>query len=555
MAPVGPLRCIQAWRRSLRSVAVSVRSWAGVLVGRSIRTKIFGVVTAVTLMAAAVGVLALIQARRLNAELAAISNKNVARLNLLADIRGQQATINYTIIMASAPNATKASRIAYDERFVAAEDAVDRDVQTYQGMVRGTDLEATMATFAAEWKIFREVMGTTLLRGPPSPDFTPPPPDRDPGVLIDKLVGEAGKLAEVERSDAMVVAAKGHAAYRRTIVQIGTALSLTLVLAVAVASLAARTIAGPIQVVSAALRAIADGDLRQSVTVSTRDETGVMAADLNRATASVRQAIGALAESASTLTDQSVHLAEIGDSIVASAEEASNEARQAATAADQVSTSVQTLAASSEQMSGSISEIARNASEGVKVAGQAVTVASATNDTVTKLGESSAEIGNVVKVITSIAEQTNLLALNATIEAARAGDAGKGFAVVAGEVKDLSQETAKATEDIASRVTMIQQDTQRAVAAITEITEIIGLINNYQLTIASAVDEQTATTSEMNRNVTAAAHASAEIAGNISRVAGTTERTTTAVGDSRRAATNLATLSTNLDTVVRRFRY
>ena len=143
-----------------------------------------------------------------------------------------------------------------------------------------------------------------------------------------------------------------------------------------------------------------------------------------------------------------------------------------------------------------------------RIAGQAVGVADAATTTVGKLGASSTEIAAVVKAITAIAEQTNLLALNATIEAARTGDAGKGFAVVASEVKDLAQETARATEDISSRVTAIQGDTGTAITAIGEIAEVIAKISDYQTTIAAAVEEQTATTGEMNRGVgeAAAAH-------------------------------------------------
>ncbi|WP_308442113.1 methyl-accepting chemotaxis protein, partial [Planosporangium flavigriseum] len=141
----------------------------------------------------------------------------------------------------------------------------------------------------------------------------------------------------------------------------------------------------------------------------------------------------------------------------------------------------------------------------------AVSGAETATATVGRLGESSVEIGNVVKMITSIAEQTNLLALNATIEAARAGEAGKGFAVVATEVKDLAQETAKATEDISRRVQSIQTDSTAAVEAIAHIAEVIGQINSFQETIASAVEEQSATTSEMSRNVAEAATGATEI--------------------------------------------
>ncbi len=149
-----------------------------------------------------------------------------------------------------------------------------------------------------------------------------------------------------------------------------------------------------------------------------------------------------------------------------------------------------------------------------------------TNATVSNLGESSAEIGNVVKVITSIAEQTNLLALNATIEAARAGEAGKGFAVVANEVKELAQETARATEDIARRVEAIQSDTTGAVDAINRISAIIERINDFQTTISSAVEEQTATTAEMSRNVTEASTGAVQIAKNIAGVAQAARDTT-----------------------------
>jgi methyl-accepting chemotaxis protein len=278
-----------------------------------------------------------------------------------------------------------------------------------------------------------------------------------------------------------------------------------------------------------------------------------MAGSLNRATNAMRVAISTMANTSTSLADSANQQETTRNQIAASAEETSAQAGIAAAAAEQVTRNVQTVSAGSEELGASIREIAQNANDAAQVASEAVEVAETTNRTVSKLGESSVEIGNVVKVITTIAEQTNLLALNATIEAARAGDAGKGFAVVASEVKDLAQETAKATEDISRRVNAIQADTTNAVAAIGEISRIIARINDYQVTIASAVEEQTATTSEMNRNVNEAAIGSAEIATNIASVAAAAQTTTDAGSNSRTASENLVRLSTEMRTLVGQF--
>ena len=170
-----------------------------------------------------------------------------------------------------------------------------------------------------------------------------------------------------------------------------------------------------------------------------------------------------------------------------------------------------------------------------------------------KLGESSAEIGQVIKVITSIAQQTNLLALNATIEAARAGEAGKGFAVVANEVKELAKETAKATEDISQKIEAIQTDTGGAVEAIGRISDIINQVNDIQGTIASAVEEQTATTNEIGRNVAEAATGTTDISNNVAEVAQIAKGASEGAHDTLTASQQLARMAAELQQLVSRF--
>jgi methyl-accepting chemotaxis protein len=310
----------------------------------------------------------------------------------------------------------------------------------------------------------------------------------------------------------------------------------------------------PLRRMVATLRALAAGDLTCSVPVDTRDEVGQMGAALNEAIARIRDALRAIGGSASEVAGSSEELTQVSGELLATAESASTKAGIASSAASQVTDNVATVASATEQMGASIAEISNGASEAAGVAADAVAVTKATNDTVSKLGQSSIEIGNVVKVITTIAEQTNLLALNATIEAARAGDAGKGFAVVAGEVKDLAGETARATEEITTKVQAIQLDTRAAVEAISRIGEVIARINDIQASIASAVEEQTATTGEMSRNIADVARMSHEITESITGVADIAGQTTTSAANSEQTATRLAVTATELREIIARFK-
>ena len=303
------------------------------------------------------------------------------------------------------------------------------------------------------------------------------------------------------------------------------------------------------------LAAAASGDLTAQVTVSGSDAIGQMGNAVGKLLGDLRSSIQAIAVNSEALAAAAEELQVVSAQMGGNSAETSRQVGLVSDASVEVSRNVETVSAASEQMSASIKEIARNASEAANVATQAVEAAKITNATVAKLGDSSAEIGQIVKVITGIAQQTNLLALNATIEAARAGEAGKGFAVVANEVKELAKETAKATEDISAKIEAIQNDTHSSVESITGILSIIDQIAEFQDTIAAAVEEQAATTSEIARSVSDASRGSQEITANMHTVAQAADSTANGANDSSRAASELARMATDLQTLVGQFRY
>jgi methyl-accepting chemotaxis protein len=353
------------------------------------------------------------------------------------------------------------------------------------------------------------------------------------------------------RSDAAANAANAHA--KRAQWAMAAALLLALAVALLMVWLVRRSIAGPLEATTNALRQLGEKDLTAHVDIGDRGELGTMADAINQAGATLRETIRTVKSDAARLALASHAMQEANTEILGGTKVASGLVQEAANSATEVSRNTQSIAAGTEEMGMSIAEISRSAAEAASVAQSAVLAAADASARIDRLGASSQEIGAVVATINAIAEQTNLLALNATIEAARAGEMGKGFAVVATEVKELAGETARATEDISARVAGIQEETGQAVATIRGISDVIGRVNDYVTTIASAVEEQSATTSSMSVSAHHAAMGSTEMADHVKRVAGIVDETDASVQANTRTLAELTEMAAAMDEVTGTF--
>ncbi len=303
------------------------------------------------------------------------------------------------------------------------------------------------------------------------------------------------------------------------------------------------------------VRAAQAGDLTQAVAYDGDDVACKIAGGLDDLLATMREDLREISISSNDIMDSVGGMSAAASQVEQNASATSNQAQAVSDAGKEISESVESVVVGIEQLGSSIREISSNTTKAARVASTAVDAAIDTNHTVQRLGASSLEIGNVVKVITSIAQQTNLLALNATIEAARAGESGKGFAVVANEVKELARETAIATEDISVRIDAIQTDTQCAVTAIEGISKIIEEISGIQDNIATAVEEQTATANNIGHSISEAAHRTNEIAVNISGVAQGAVETRGLAASNQESAGQMTQLAARLDKLLSKFQF
>jgi methyl-accepting chemotaxis protein len=536
----------------VRSVGrVFGRAWRD----RSVAVKVLAAVTAACLGILVITFTATVHLGTLRDSARGMNTRAVAPMKALDEVR--RAYLQ-TRIDALADELLATSDSSVEHRaFLTDARAMDAALPAFASQPLSAVQQSSVRQLSTTWTAYRGIVAGRLLElaraGNRSEYLTVRTRDVKPLAAIMQKDLDAIATALENQTTAQVAGnEQTYASARLTLFIVS---GVALILAIALALLTVRAIVAPLRRVRDVCAAVADGDLTQRVDLLGCDEIAQTAQALDAATANTRRTVQALSVSATTLAGAAEELSATTGQIASSAAQTSTEARTATDGAAEVSSNVQAVATGAEEMTSAIGEIARNASDAAQLGAHAGVLADSTNTTIAKLGESSTEIGNVIKVITAIAEQTNLLALNATIEAARAGDAGKGFAVVASEVKDLAQETARATEDIAQRVQAIQTDTAGAVQAIGEITEVISQLGGFQATIAAAVEEQTATTAEITRSVTAASTRTNQIADSIAAVSRATTTTADGADQARTATEELSRMSTQLHDLVAKFRH
>jgi methyl-accepting chemotaxis protein len=535
-----------ALRRSLHAASSPIRN-------ARIGTKVIAMVLLTSSIFVFVGLMGVNETNNLSDRTQELHLQKVTGLEMIARVRGTVGEVQ-TVAMLQNFTPTHADSGARARTIEAKDAEVLEQLARLQSLKWGAERKEQLGRFVKDYGIWQA--------------------RRDAGLRSSKLMGTEAAAAEsvymtqslstrlvTDMNDIFVAvvqevadsAAAAQAAAERSERLMLALLSGGVIGAVALGLVAARAISRPLRRTVDVLNLVADGDLTHQLAVTSRDEVGQMGEALNRTMALLRSTMRSIGDNVTTLSSASDELTVVSSTMSESAALTSTQAVAASSAAEQVSASVQTVAAAAEELGASIREVAQHALTAAIIAESGAAEARGANSTVGELSASSAQIEQVVQLITSIAGRTHLLALNATIEAARAGETGLGFAVVAREVKQLAQQTAEATGDVSRAVVQIQGGSGNAASAIVRIGEIIETVNENQGTIATAMEEQTATTAEISANALYAADGSTEIARNISAVADAAATTTSGALQTQDSAAELSRMASELRTLVGQF--
>ena len=509
----------------------------------------FGAVLALMVV---LGVFSLLQLSRVNGNTVEIATNWLPSVKTIADVRFECAAARRWEL-SHVLNPDKALAQSRLDQSLAA---IDASQKKYEPLISSDEERRLYQQYRSAWDKYMAVQMRVLelSRQNKTAEATrlTLADGLDAFIASDKILQDDIELNNKGAADATKQAAATYSSSRYWVIGI---LIGAVVLGFLIAFTLARSIASSAGMMLTMIQEVADKNLTvKDMEVTSEDEVGLAGVALNQMKNSLHEMIQSMRGTAEQVAAASEELSATSQQITANSEETTAQAKVVSEAGGQVNTNLQTLASGAEEMSATIGEIAKNATEAARVAGDAVASAESANQTVSKLGDSSVEIGKVIEVITSIAQQTNLLALNATIEAARAGEAGKGFAVVANEVKELAKQTAKATEEIKQKIGVIRENTGGAVEAIGGIKGVIDKINHISTEIATAVEEQSATTNEMSRNVAEAAQGASTISSNIKGVAEAAQNTSTNVGEAQTATEHLTKMANQLRDLVGQFK-